>query len=700
MAKDARVAKQQQRAREDLAKALKRDDAELAVRALVSLPPADRKPLVARVAPLFAELVQSARRAQRWSAFPGYAARVENEPELLTCLDRASTRAEVEWALMWGAVHNQQWDNATRWWQTLEPVVETAAPVLSQALTAWVDSRGTPTVAEITPLHLGSPGSAPGDPHRGLEPIRPSRRTIPPPLTTAEVEQAVLMAASQGWDPLQECVLQWLGRERAMDGSLAMVAGPLCTWELLKRVASGSRHLAEPVELLARLVEVAPEDALASECRLVFRAVATRVHADPISNEDLVHALVASGKALMPSSPHLVRDAFLHMEFGIPVIPEVLPFMEQLFHQDESAEVLAKAMRMLRTAARQSITDVPTWLAQATRLILQRHPGRLTAALKAQDGSGLHAVLQVVVELLPPALAEQLLEEIWTHGDERLKDELGPALGHLLNRETMTRLAPPGGWRSQAQRELFHRIVDRLKNREEGTAENLLFQVVASGLPDQHLHQVMQLLMDHVLAGAGGPAELEMWERWRPRVGLKNRIFLALTLKSTAAREEREATARTYAQQHGSGFPAWMDVLNAVLDSDDDALAERLVPETVVAAGADPGALCKLYELLDDEDAPGGVIKQVAEPLVRSCLEHPPPRESWEYWVFMAAKRRFPSLARKKKEPAARKRKPPAETRPTSAGKPSRSASSRKREANAVTARRKKGGDRPEVKLP
>lgn len=690
MAKDARAAKQQQRARDELDKGLKRGDAELAINALVALPREERLAVVGQVAPLFAELVQSARRAKRWSSLVEYAARADNEPALLTSLPE-NLRGEVQWSLMWGAAQSGQWEKAARWWKELQPAMGGRAAVLSAALDAWLVAHGAPPPESLTALRLESVAPA-EDPRLGKESIKPTRRTVPAPQSAGEAERAVLTAAGSGWATFADNVGQWLGSDAQTAVAVATVAGPLCTRELLRRLASRSGRLAEPVVLLGRLVGVIPADAsLAEESQVCFRALAAHVAGQHVSDPDLGRALMAAGEAALPSTPDLVRDAFLHILFTAEVIPGVLPFMERLFRQSRSPGVFAKTVRMWRLSSKDR-GQVPTWLVSALQELLTEQKGCLAKGLHGVAKDDLHVVLSTVIHFFPAGVAEKLLDELWDHGDATLKGEVPTALQYLLERVADANLAPPGGWKSLEQRELFQEFMswDVEEGEEVFAMEDLAEEAREMGLSFSQMNEVFALITDTMMGGHQSQTNTELWKRWQPRIGVSSRAFLAMSLGAARTDVQMEQVVRDYVKEHGGDFNAWMDVLEGTLESAFGPNAEPMIQMVLDSAGDDLGKLGKLYETLEKWDVPGPVIKRVAEAVVRVGQAKPPEPGTFPWRVLNVALNRFPSL-RKKKEPAPKK--------PRATRKASKSASTAGGEAAAKPARRstkpKAAGDKP-----
>ena len=228
---------------DNLEKALKRSDADLAVESFLKLPENERHPWLERVVALIAPAIARQHANANWSMLMSWAARLERTPSLLP-----STEAnDIAWALMWGALRTKDSQRAQRWFRVLEPELRASAPTLFAAVEGAV--TGTPRAEAMRRF-------VEADPRLGHERAR-ARSTPAVPVTAESAHAAVLaLRGTTSFADFETTVGSWLsGAPEAVRPTIAEVAGSLALRETIKRLVQGTSNPLGPLALLRTSIE-------------------------------------------------------------------------------------------------------------------------------------------------------------------------------------------------------------------------------------------------------------------------------------------------------------------------------------------------------------------------------------------------------------------------------------------------------------
>jgi len=455
------------RAREQIEKALARQDLDLAIEALMALDKTSRQPFFTQVSPFFRRKLPDLQQAGAWARLHTLAARAEQEPRLLTHESDDAALAAARWPLFLASMRARDFVRAGRYWQSLVAGVTARAPGLARVLGAWIDGQGQIDPSCLADLDLdGLPAAT--APCAGPARSRP-RNTLPaPPESVEQVEDALCsLFATQPLSMVSETLRAWLaGAALPLAKALRTQAGSLATRELLLCASAGT-SLAEAGQLLARLAAGAADD-VAEGLLLATRLLMTagtresrRGEAEAL--EALVAALVtatefegvadvlAGDLARVPS----LAAVALKVCQGVLSKAEALPD-QRLF------AVWALAMALNAPPREDDEEDLcnvpgPTWLQAATRALCKRGKA-LASSLDGLDAQVRDDLLDDLAFGQPVDLATDLIEAVWTDASEETRRSLAatiPALITIAEETTLERLASS---RSSGQQAIIDRI--------------------------------------------------------------------------------------------------------------------------------------------------------------------------------------------------------------------------------------------------
>ena len=552
--------KRVRRAREQIDKALARQDVELAVDAVMALDKAARKPLLTLVSPLLRRRLPDLQQARAWARLHTLAARAEQEPRLLTQEADDAALAAARWPLFLACMRARDFARAGRYWQSLADYVASSAPGLARALRAWIDGQGQIDSSCLADLALDRmPGLAALDPCLATQaPSRPRPALPAAPASTAQVEDALCsLFATQPLSIVTDTLRAWLDNAPTpLAKALRTQAGSLATRDLLFRASAGT-SLAEAGQALARMAEGAADDlaeGLLLATRLLIVSVLTQ-KARPGEAEALeavVAALVrttelegvvdilAHDLARVPGMAFLA----LHICQGVLSRADTLPG-ERLF------ALWAQALDLNAPHDDVDEDDLlnspgPAWLQAATRMVCKRGKA-LAAYLDEIEPAARDDLLDDLVWGQPCELVVDLIDAVWNDASEGTRRVLAatiPTLITMAEDASMDRLA---GSRSLGQLAAIERIAS----------------AAAAADPDLPF------------LGAGG---LVLWRRLGPRALPYHVGLLPFALSQARHADQRIASVKAYIGDR-TDIEAWLEAMRELARGDSEILPP-LIDET------------------------------------------------------------------------------------------------------------------------
>jgi hypothetical protein len=437
--------KRVRRAREQIDKALARRDVESMVEAVLALDKAAREPLFALTSGVFRQTLSELQKTSAWARLHTLAARVEQEPRLLTEGADEAAAASARWPLFLACMRARDFARANRIWKFLVDKVTARAPALARAIATWIEGKGQISADAIADLDLdGLPALAVPDPRIGIE-ASGQPRPAPPsaPASAAQAEDALnVLFATQPLTVVADTLRTWL--ERA-PGDIAKVlrtrAGSLTLRELLVH-ASSKESLALPAQLLARLSEET-EDDLVSELliasRLLMMAVVAQTpkRGESESLEAVAAALVKT-KQFKDVAKTLARD-FSRLQRLVPLALRVCQsaLSSAASMPDESLFPLWVQALYLNApppevdAEKQVSTPGPTWLQSASREVCKRGKA-LATYLERLDSPARDKLLDDLLWGQPNEIVSDLIDALWKDASEELRREISYLLPDLM----------------------------------------------------------------------------------------------------------------------------------------------------------------------------------------------------------------------------------------------------------------------------
>lgn len=435
------------RAEAQLDKAVARRDVEGAVAALFGLGKLEREPLLDRCASCVRQMLPELHRQSAWGRLHTLAARVEQEPRLLTHGADEAAIAHARWPLLLACMQARDFARAKRVWSLLASVVAAKAPALHQAIAAWVAGRGTIEPATLAGLDLARlPAPVAVDPRLGVEPTTRAPQAPPPapPETADAVSHAVhLLFATQPVRQAGEVLLAWQDRA-APDLATAMrrLAASLATRELLLR-ASKNERAGDAAQILARLVLSAPDPAeSATEILLAVRFLVGKVEAGSASRDERealpglftalarVPGFTSAAEAIaadFAKRPALAALALLLCEQALTRTPN-LPANQLL---PLWARALAVHNPRPKTPDAEPERKVPSWLLSASERAAARG-AELAAYLGGLESRERAQLVDALVWGLPYPIAVDLIDAAWTDATDEIRRDLVEFLDEII----------------------------------------------------------------------------------------------------------------------------------------------------------------------------------------------------------------------------------------------------------------------------
>lgn len=414
---------------DDVAKGLRRGDAELAVTALLKVPPEERGAVLPAVGSLFRAAVAETHRRGDFSRCAYWAARAEREPGL--CGEGASAEGVAcRWALLWGAARSRDFPRARRVWQPARAEAERTAPALSRAVDAFLESEGTALPAGTT----WRPPEAPApDPRLGYERAAPRPALPPPPTSAAAVEPAVLaLCARQSWPTFAQTLLAWCAAAPPeLAGPLRALGVKLALREQLLRASTAPVDTA-PAQVVASLAAGAPPSA-ADDVLLSLRLLSASAAASPFETEAAARpfCLLAAAAAAQPAHRALVAQLVEGQLFAGAAARAGLRLVQTLLATAPSPALAVKALLLWVLAKGEA--GGAEWLTAAfTRLAA--NPAALGAWLGAAGGKARAEALRVMALVLPVELCERLADALWEGAPEPVQRDLAALVESLMAR--------------------------------------------------------------------------------------------------------------------------------------------------------------------------------------------------------------------------------------------------------------------------
>jgi hypothetical protein len=240
MARKDPDSERRRRGLDDLEKALRRGDVDLALASLDKLRDGVPAAALDTVGSRLRRVVLDAHRTAQWSRLHDLAVRSERFPALL---ERGASAAQADacrWALLWGCLRSRDLARARSQLQAFAACLG-ESPALARCLTEIVDGEGTLSDALVSavPAALRPPSSQ----QPGGESLSARRVETPRAPATAETaREAVLLAAHRLTLPaLAESLQRWLEQASSeVAAAIRTAALPVARREMLRRFHDGA----------------------------------------------------------------------------------------------------------------------------------------------------------------------------------------------------------------------------------------------------------------------------------------------------------------------------------------------------------------------------------------------------------------------------------------------------------------------------
>ncbi len=578
---------------EDVLKGLRRNDAEVAVAALLKLPPEGRAPFAEPVGALFRASVVEAHARGDWSRLGFWVARAAKE-ESLAGPPSSDDAVRCWWALLWGAVRTKDFPRAELAWQRVEPLARSRAPALAEPMRAFVESQGQ----KVSPV-VGVPSPS-VDPRLGYE-AKTVKRALPPLPTSLEgVEPAVLaLCALQGWGVFADTIESWAKKVApALAAPLKVLGVRLAIRELLLR-ARVQGAIEAPAVLIGRLLRegvVPPE--LGADVLNAFRLVSSSLPKGPFSTEAAARAycLLGSAAAAYAENVTLVARSFGGRLFTPAAASSGLRLAEELSRAGAGLEpsvqlhVAFKGLQLWRLTQVEEVPPLaPEWLARAFERVAAERTA-LTAHLNGASPKELLEDLRVLGETLPTSTVETCFEAAWDGASEAARKALA-LLMHLL----MERVSDGAAFQDAKRR------VAKAQGEEE-----------------------VEAIIDELFGGTPppmSPAGVRLVQRHAATLASVDADFLLLALEGT--RSAREARAMLERFIDGKGSVAMLEAASVAANADWGALSLELEDRAIATCKGDTRALAEAFHAAQMLGAPKTTLRRVGRPLLTAFAQSP-----------------------------------------------------------------------------
>ncbi|HXD53924.1 MAG TPA: DUF6109 family natural product biosynthesis protein [Solirubrobacteraceae bacterium] len=239
MARPDPEAERRKRAEEDLTKALRRGDLDLALASLEklrrNLPPT----ALDKVGPIFRRAVADAHRTSQWARLQALAVREAGIPGLPAASGGPGEADACRWALLWGCVRSRDFPRARSLAEALAPGLH-AHPALARCLEEILDREGA--ISDDLLAALPESIRRAPDPRLGHDPppVRPEAPRAP--ATAEAAHEAVLLAAHRlTWAGLADLLGRWIAQASpAVASAIRKTALRVARREILSRFRDGA----------------------------------------------------------------------------------------------------------------------------------------------------------------------------------------------------------------------------------------------------------------------------------------------------------------------------------------------------------------------------------------------------------------------------------------------------------------------------
>jgi hypothetical protein len=425
--------RQNHRAIDEVAKGLKRNDAERAVSALLKLEDNSREPYLTGTAALFRAEVHKSFVGGHWSRLVFWAVRAEREPRLLNAGATAQQQTDTRWELLCGCLRSCEWGRARKYFESLRSALGDAPATTT--LDQYIASAGSPTVQVIVPLMKSTP---PVDARLGYDPGQYRHRAEPLPVTEPAVpeqveDQLLQLYSSSAFGVFSSAIEQWARKAPPPVASrIWVVAVQLATGELLSRIQEKRGRLHEPALVIANgcLKNGAPPE-MGGELVLALRALCARLisaGSNPRSEELRAVISLCDAALLYPALAPMVGHVAATIDFPPEAHKAFLEWVARLLDREPTAALWFRAFDLSLLA---DAVEPPPWLVASLSQLLDRDEVKTYLRAQQENREAVRRLI-LVAEYLPVSLAERILDQAWQAVDETHKSFLIEAYERLL----------------------------------------------------------------------------------------------------------------------------------------------------------------------------------------------------------------------------------------------------------------------------
>lgn len=430
MARKDKDEKREQRARAEVEGKIARQRFDEAVDAWLSLPPDAR---TAFRAPLSLGARAAIERAHRNRDVPAQLAwlkRIEHVPELLSSDEEAlSTR----WQLLVAALRARQWQRARAHLELLEPWAE--ASTLLSTIRRVIETEGSPPKGTL-------PDTSAEDARLGYEPVRATQvYAAPTTLENAETHCLVCFGA-EPWHRFHDIVRGWIpSLPEPVAKEVQRVAAQLGGRELVERMA----HESGDALVVARFIAActvgagAPPE-LEALVALSIRAVALRT-AEIIEDRALVDACYELTAAALryPSLVPLLETLVVEALYDFKVARSAERLLQRVIEHRRTIAPVLKVAHIIALGPDSGgpARMAPDWLVRAFEGLLNEpapFAAHLEQIVRGPSRPRIARGVDKIFGVLPVPLAVRMIDAVWSHSSEELREALAEQARELVTR--------------------------------------------------------------------------------------------------------------------------------------------------------------------------------------------------------------------------------------------------------------------------
>lgn len=431
MARKDPDSERRKRAGEDLDKALRRGDLDLALASLEKMRRDFPPGALERVAPALRRALLDAHRMSQWARLHALAVRTEGIPALLETGAGACEAEAGRWALLWGCVRSRDFVRARALGRTLGPSLA-GPPAVARCLTEILDLEGNVSddLLAILPESLRR-----GTDARLGHDAPPARAETPPAPTSPESAREAVLLAVHRLPPLglADCLERWITEASpAVAEAIRTPARLAARWQILRRFRDGAPLGAAVRVLLAAVNRANRTREEVATLIEAIRLASTRSGAAPDLERD-PDGLALLGRALLPEPTFGAAGA--RWLVSVTGAAAAGPGSDRLFERALQAHPADLALWALVCSHVVDPDDdraprPPSWLWQGLERLCA-DAGVLARSWTAVPADQVGPLVGRLTASIPLTLGLRLVEQSWPAASAELRGHLCHLAGEL-----------------------------------------------------------------------------------------------------------------------------------------------------------------------------------------------------------------------------------------------------------------------------